>query len=236
MALVIINPETPEDIQKALSDLGHIPVKIPLCHDVASPLKGHPDLQICFIQNYAIHNPLLPEDFLAVLKPHVSLIKGKSLLQETYPDDIPYNVIITKYGALHLQSKTDSSIKDILKVLSIPLFNIKQGYGKCSTAIVNENSIITSDAGIHQKALSISLHSLLIEQGHIVLPGYKYGFIGGATGCDSETFYASGTLEDHPDYKKILAFLAQCNMKYIELSKNRAIDLGSFFFIKESLL
>jgi hypothetical protein len=231
MSIAVINPHTPIDIQRSLKELGHNPVAIPICNEVAEPLRGHPDLQICFIKKYAVYQPLLDSAFLNKISPHVTLVKGANPITDIYPNDISYNAAVTERAVFGLKERTDPSIIRILDTLSIPLINIKQGYGKCSTAIVDSTSIITSDRGIHNAALSVELNSLLIVPGHISLPGYDFGFIGGASGHDKENFYVCGTLKKHPDYNKIVKFVLHCEKNYIELGTNQAIDLGSIFII-----
>jgi len=101
----------------------------------------------------------------------------------------------------------------------------------CSTLIVDDNSIITADNGIHEKALNNKLNSLLISPGNIDLPDYNYGFIGGASGSDNESIFLTGSLENHKDKKKIEIFIKEQNKNIIYLSSKKIIDIGSIFIL-----
>lgn len=56
----------------------------------------------------------------------------------------------------------------------------------------------------------------------------NFGFIGGCTGIlsDSEVGFL-GKVENHPDFEKIKEFLNKYGKRYVSLSKEKLIDLGS---------
>ena len=60
--------------------------------------------------------------------------------------------------------------------------HVKQGYTRCSLLPVDDRSFITSDAGIAKTLAEHDTDVLLIHPGHIHLPGFDYGFIGGTGG------------------------------------------------------
>ena len=94
------------------------------------------------------------------------------------------------------------------------MLEVQQGYTKCSICVVSENAIITSDIGIHCKAKESGIDSLLISPGYIDLPGYKYGFIGGASFKISDNVIAfTGSLDSHPDKDNIEHFLCKYDEK-----------------------
>lgn len=230
--IAIINPDTPQAIITGLMHQGFSPVTIPLCPYVERPVAGHPDIQLCIIGNNIIYEPRIEKTFLQVLSQSTyTLIPGKSHLQATYPYDCAYNCAYTGSIAFHNTKVTDSSIKQILTPYSVPLIHVNQGYTRCSTCIVDSHAIITSDTSIHNAAVNNGIDSLLIQPGYIELPGYKYGFIGGASCMCSDTMYFTGRLSHHPDYSNIVNFIAIHNKKIVFLSDLPAIDTGSIFFI-----
>jgi hypothetical protein len=109
-----------------------------------------------------------------------------------------------------------------------------QGYSKCSTVIIDETRIITADTTIHRKAIAEGLSSLLITSGHVALPGYEYGFLGGASGTTGSTVFFTGTLKKHPDFNAIMSFIEESGKKTLFLSDDNIIDLGSILFINDS--
>ncbi|MEW6525402.1 MAG: DUF6873 family GME fold protein [Spirochaetota bacterium] len=230
--IAIINPDTPQAVITGLLSNGFSPVTIPLCPYVERPIAGHPDIQLCIIGKNIIYEPRIEMTFLQVLS-HLpyTLISGKSYLQANYPYDCAYNCAYTGSIAFHNSKVTDSSIKEILTQCSDPLIHVNQGYTKCSTCIVDSNAIITSDISIHTATVKNGIDSLLIQPGYIELPGYRYGFIGGASGTCSDTIYFTGHLNHHPNCIEIVNFIAKHNKNIAFLSDLPAIDIGSIFFI-----
>lgn len=105
---------------------------------------------------------------------------------------------------------------------------VKQGYSRCAVCVVNEDSIITADRGIAEKARSAGLDVLLIKSGSIELPGFSEGFIGGATirlAPDKIAFV--GSLDQHPDKEAVLCFLQRKGVKAVFLKPGALLDIGS---------
>ena len=101
---------------------------------------------------------------------------------------------------------------------------VNQGY----VCVVSENAIITSDRGIVSAAMKAGLDVLEITPGHIILDGFEYGFIGGASFKLSETELAfTGLLDHHPDKTAILDFLKKHGMTPVYLTHNAIFDVGS---------
>lgn len=60
--------------------------------------------------------------------------------------------------------------------------DVPQGYTRCCLLPVDDTSFITSDNGIAKALIAAGADVLTIEQGHIQLTGFNYGFIGGCAG------------------------------------------------------
>lgn len=156
------------------------------------------------------------------------LSKVIQLYLKKYPNNIQYNVAILGNYAIHNFKYTDNIILEYLDKFNIKKINVKQGYCKCSICIVDENSIITSDEGIHKEVIKYGIDSLLIEKGYIDLFDLDYGFIGGCSGLISkDTLSFFGDIKKHPDYNRILEFVNKKNKKIISLSNEKLLDLGS---------
>lgn len=147
-----------------------------------------------------------------------------------YPENIKYNIV--KVGN-HIICKKDNISKIILEHLLKKKYNIidtKQGYAKCSTCIVDENSIITSDKNIEKVSKKSGIDVLLIKPGYIKLKGLDYGFIGGASVSFDNIVFFNGNIKEHPDYLNIKEFIEQKN-KIIEYLDYPLEDLGSFIIL-----
>lgn len=153
-------------------------------------------------------------------------LEGKkcSLLGLAYPETVKFNIakvgkyIICKWSAI------DLTIKDHILKKAYHVIDVKQGYAKCSTAVVG-SGIITSDKGIYKACLGL-LDCLLIEPGHIILPGLDYGFIGGCMVTVGDYLVCNGNLSKHPDYEKMLVFIERQGLKLLD-TKEPLRDIGS---------
>ncbi len=109
--------------------------------------------------------------------------------------------------------------------------NTKQGYAKCSSCKVTENAVITEDSSIAKALLEVGADVLVIEKGYVSLRGFDCGFIGGASGCDSENVYFCGNIEARPDCDKIFDFCRKHGKNAVSLSRIPLTDVGTVFFI-----
>lgn len=104
---------------------------------------------------------------------------------------------------------------------------VSQGYTKCSTCVLNEQSIITSDASVSRASKSVGMDVLQIRPGYIGLDGFDYGFIGGAAFLLNKDMIAfTGKLDGHPDEKRILRFLEKHGLEPVYLTNDPIFDIG----------
>ncbi len=109
--------------------------------------------------------------------------------------------------------------------------NTKQGYAKCASCKVTENAVITEDSSIAKALIEAGADVLVIEKGYVSLRGFDCGFIGGASGCDTENVYFCGNIETHPDCDKIYDFCRKHGKNAVSLSQIPLTDVGTVFFI-----
>lgn len=152
-------------------------------------------------------------------------------LKENYPDDVLLNAArVGKYLICNEKYTDNIILKETEEENTI---SVSQGYAKCSTLVVNEKSIITSDKGISKKAFNHGIDVLEIEQGHIILDGYNYGFIGGCGALiDKKLMYFTGNINTHPNCNDIKEFLFKKDIKILCGTSNELIDVGSILPIK----
>ena len=96
---------------------------------------------------------------------------------------------------------------------------------------INDENVITADVGISRALSEVGINVLLITPGHISLPPYEYGFIGGASGVDGKTVYFLGDIMTHPDGKKITEFIENLGMKAVSLDSGELQDMGGIVFL-----
>lgn len=200
------------------------------CKEVSEPISYHPDITIHPIN----HNTLIVapnvfdyyEDKLRGMG--IKIIKGETKLGKDYPEDIAYNVGRVGKFAVHNFKYTDEKLKYYLKKENLEFIDIRQGYTKCSMAIIDNIAIITADYPMY-RILSINgIDVLLVSPGYIDLKGYSHGFMGGATGNLSEDVVLfSGNFDTHPDKNKIFNFVKKYNKKIVWLSDKKIMDIGT---------
>jgi hypothetical protein len=174
------------------------------------PEQKHADMQILNINQKVF---LLNESSqlcqkLASYNPTVISQKtGKS-----YPENVLLNFLYlnnTLYGKL---SVIPAELKRYCIENEIKMLNVNQGYCRCSTLVVNENAVITADTSIEIAMKNEGIEVLKISSGSILLDGFDYGFIGGASAkTDEKTVVFFGDITKHPDYKIIEKFCKKHN-------------------------
>lgn len=234
-ANVLIVDGRAKDIIKKLKFLNVEVIPTIKCEELYDAISYHPDIVIHPIK----HDTLVvaPNVFYyyknAFKGTDIKVIEGEKRLGHEYPHNIAYNVArISKY-AIHNFKYTDEKLKYYLEKQGLNLVNVKQGYSKCSTTILNDKAIITSDYSIYKALRETTIDVLLIEQGFIDLPGFNYGFIGGTTGLlsPSELIF-TGKYDSHPDKLTINIFLEKYGLTPIFLRNKKIIDLGSIIPLK----
>ena len=124
--------------------------------------------------------------------------------------------------------KCFTMVKNYCKENGIEIVDVKQGYTRCSTAVIGKNSAITADSTIYNALTKNGIDVLKIDSGSIRLDGYDYGFIGGAcTMIDDGTVAFFGDIKTHPNFRKIERFCIIHNVRIINLAENKPLtDVG----------
>lgn len=156
-------------------------------------------------------------------------------LEEKYPSDCRLNALIlgnTLFGNICSCEK----LKICAESNNIRMIDVKQGYTRCSSCVVSEKAIITSDTAIERAAKSAGIDVLLVPPGEIVLEGYDYGFIGGASAKLSATELAfTGKVSALSYYDRLESFCHNYGVTATELTQLPLFDIGGMVQIKEKI-
>mgnify|MGYP000938080548 CR=1 FL=1 len=227
---VIVAGNCDEEVLASLRKLRLEIIPTCRCPDVDQSIAYHPDIVIHPVNhNTLVIAPNVFDYYKEVLSgKNIKLIKGERELKVKYPYDIAYNVGRVENFALHRLDSTDEVLKFYLEKEGLEFINVRQGYTKCSMAIIDEGSVITSDIPIYNILREKGIDVLLISPGYIDLEYQDYGFIGGATGNFSkDTVLVSGLFHNHPDGERILNFIKSKNLDIYFLSSKNIVDLGT---------
>jgi hypothetical protein len=229
MKNVIVDFRIHNEEKEILVSMGYGLLVCPSSNLLYEAVCGHPDMLMSVTDSgIIVHNNMSNEFIQDLLSLNYTVYKSSSVLQNKYPYNICLNSLNIGNLFVHLINFTDTNLLSLVK--NKKLINVKQGYTKCSTCIVNNHAAITSDVSI-AKALNVEgVDVLLLPPGDILLPGLNYGFIGGATGllCDNVlAFY--GHLDHYLYGKEVLKFLNKHKVEPVFLRNGKLIDRGSIF-------
>ena len=246
MSKIFISDCTDICLQEHFINTGHDLFRVMSSGAVQDPVSCHPDMFIC--------RPGISDCSPAVICPDIELrdgsgrhldvlslcgdedrcrhfIRGSVHLRRDYPHDIAYNAACTGRFFIHNLKYTDPVLLEAAKSLGMQLINVRQGYAKCSTVIVDSTSIITYDRGLGRSCSDAGMEVLTVAPGHVKLPGYDTGFIGGSSGRIDNTVIFNGNLEDHPDFHAIIQFIHNKGLEVKWFREWPLTDTGSFIQI-----
>lgn len=213
MKRVYISQNADKRLTDYIESRGFSPVYVHTEGVVPPGISCHPDIFLCK---------------MGVTESAPVFFAGDNIPGMTYPEDIVFNAACTGKYFLHNLSYTDEKLLLAAKAMGMKLINVRQGYTKCSVAVIDETSLITYDDGI-VKACSPykELDVLKITPGHILLEGYNTGFIGGTCGRIGNEIVFHGDLSAHPDFEIIKEFISRKNLGCKWFTEFPLTDIGS---------
>ena len=233
--VAVVDYKMTKEAKESLINYGYKVITLPPHSKLGCGVSSHPDMLIFATDTTLITSESYYDENTALINEIISntgfsLAVTSAEIGEKYPNDVTFNVAcVGKY----LIANTDYTEKEILRLANergMTLININQGYAKCSIAVVGDNAVITSDNGIYKTLTEkTDLDILKIREGFIDLPPFDYGFIGGATGSDSQNVYFCGDLNSHPDGDSIKAFCQKHSKNAVSLSSGKLADVGTIF-------
>ncbi len=229
----IISGDISEKIIESLMKFGIELIYTETHPSLPLPLSCHPDMQMVNIgKGVFICTPDMSENTVTKLRElGFEVIRGSVRVKDLYPFDVAYNCAIVGENAFLNPKYTDPIILEFFVKNNIKVHPIKQGYAKCSTAVVSQEAVITADMQIHMKAVEAGIDSLLIPpQKNIILEGYDYGFIGGCSGLISDKEIAFfGDISTLKSAETIFEFCIKHGKNVISLAEGNLIDSGGLF-------
>lgn len=227
---VIVDCNAPESLFRFF-DINKIEyIKSSFIENTIDSVSTHPDMQICHLGgvDFVCDSSVYCYYSDNMRRYGINVIEGKKKITSTYPNDISYNVVITDKFLMHKLEYTEDVIKKHVESTGISIYNVKQGYTKCATCIIDKNALITSDQGIYKTCVSENIDCLLIENDKIKLGDRYDGFIGGCCGMiDYKTLLFCGDIKCHSSYNKILDFAKKYDVNIISSSNEILTDVGS---------
>lgn len=229
MKTVIVDFRIHNVEKESLLSMGYNLLICPSSNLLYDAVCGHPDMLMHITGNNIIVHQDMKSEFIQNLELlNYNVYKSSSTLQTKYPYNIRLNSLSIGNLFVHSINFTDTNLLSLVK--NKKLVNVKQGYTKCSTCIINNHAAITSDVSIAKALILEKIDVLLVPPGDILLPGLNYGFIGGATGLLRDNILAFyGHLDYYLHGKEVLKFLKKHRVEPVFLRNGKLIDRGSIF-------
>lgn len=225
VTLCVISSGFPE-IKESLAKRGIEVIEAEPLEILQKPVRSHADMLLHDLGKGRVITAKGADNLKAELEAYGFEVSVQELGGE-YPDDIALNCFCLANKLFCKKDSTSGILLKYYQYIGAEAVNVKQGYAKCSTAIVDERSIITADARIAQAAQNCGLNVLRIHSGGILLPGCDTGFMGGCCGLISPMELAfTGKLSNHIDSDIIKAFCAARGIDIIELTDSALTDIG----------
>lgn len=237
--IVIIGEKYCRALQNGVKKIGINVLPMPDNPYVDVRLSGHADLSVLHLGgNRLLLAPYLKRSsFSQQLEDRGFDIRFADIEQSAlYPNDAQMNVCILGNKVIYNpQTGSDAIVKYLTIGNGAIQVSSRQGYSRCSVCVVNDNAIITADEGICRSAEAHGVDVLKIRPGYIDLPGFDYGFIGGASFKLSDTKLAfTGGLDKHPDAERIIEFASLHNIDIVYITDKPAFDIGGAIPIIEA--
>lgn len=150
-----------------------------------------------------------------------------------YPSDVLFDALAVGDSLYGHPTATSRVLRE-----AYPRFvPTRQGYARCSVAMLSPTCAVTSDLALGAQLRADGIEVLTIRPGHIRLPGYDTGFIGGAGGRLPDGRYAFfGDLMLHPDGEAIAAFAHAHKIKTVSLAAEPLSDNGGMVVLSARTL
>jgi len=220
MKQIFISENIPEPIEDFLITEGFILRKLRSCNSLSLPVSSHADMLIFSDGRRMITTKEYYENNKEIFA-SCDITAADITLGNRYPQDVALNCFVAGdrlYGRLE-------SVCDNIRNLYLKQTNLSQGYAKCSTLLFGNNAI-TADEGIASALAFNGTNVLRISPGKILLPGYDYGFIGGASFVYGRNIIFFGDITAHPDFTMIRSFIENSGYSITYTDTHPLIDLG----------
>jgi hypothetical protein len=232
MNTVCLSENANKLLKNNLRAKGYELIEIRSTEAVYDAVSSHADIYLCRLPGEIIVAPVqLPLIEEELLRCQVNFLSGVSALGLKYPFNVGFNAAWVGNYLIHNTRHSDSVLLARAENAGLKLLQVKQGYTKCSITVVDENSVITSDQGLETSLRRHGIRVLLISPGHVSLPGFPYGFLGGASGRLKDEIIFNGDLTRHPDFERIVTFIEERGLKPVWFSEYPLEDIGSIIQI-----
>jgi hypothetical protein len=237
--MIVVSQSLPREYLSYLQALDRTTVILPPDPRLPAPVSSHPDML------FFIHGQVLITDrvyYLNMARNEIDQICHFGDLRlcltdappkKDYPHDIRFNVLsIGQFFFCH-PTHTSAAIQTLAVHEKKDLVPTHQGYARCAACPIGDHAMITADPSLASAAKKHDLDVCFIRQGHVLLPGYPHGLIGGCCGAIEHELFFCGDPSLHPDGESMLTFIRSHGIIPRIIPKLPLFDAGSLFFLPQ---
>lgn len=227
----VIAGNTPEgeiDVLRRYFD--HV-ILLPPDESIAAPVACHPDMNFTVIGDALVTHVSYYRTAKEEMD-RICALGGFRLILSSmergadYPRDIGFNALIFNGTIAGNIKYLSPELVTLAESMGMEAVSVKQGYTACSSAYFGD-LLCTADRGIARACEWLGAEVLLIPQNSgIALPGYEYGFIGGACGFCENTAFFYGNPGLHPVLAPLCDALERRGIEVVPLSEEKLTDRG----------
>lgn len=237
--LALISEKADKNITNSLIQLGFTVVFIPQDNRLAPPVAHHADMLVFKLEDTVFCNEKYfnkNQNIFNIISSYGYRVFPSCFnVSGDYPNDIALNQAVLKKTIVGKRESCAQSILDHVTNWNYTYRSVKQGYAKCSTLILGDKAIISADNGILGVARELGMDILKISNGshEIILDGYDYGFIGGASTVYENDVLFFGNLALHSQGNDIANFCKKHGFIVKSLSDTPLCDLGGAIILPD---
>lgn len=226
----LVDLKMPINIRIALMKYGIETISCPEWDGLDAPVSSHPDMLLYPLEKGRV---LIGKEYYEKNKAFFDALPLKYVLCDKTPTgEYPFDVLFDALGVNDTLYGKEGYVSKELTAAYTRFVPVKQGYARCSVAMLSDDCAVTADKGIASALKNDGVDVLVIKEGHIRLDGYNTGFIGGSGGrLPSGEYIFFGDVLSHPDGDKILDFANNHKIKTVSLSGIPLSDHGGFIII-----
>lgn len=227
---ILVDNKMTKEMRDALFCHGITCISLPSYSRLHTPVSAHPDILLYRLGSGEV---VIGEDYYNENRAFFDRLGFEYVTSnETPHGDYPNDVIFDVLGVGDTLYGKEGCVSLVIKKEYPRFVSVKQGYVRCSVAMLSDSCAVTADKGISEALKKDGIDVLDIRPGRIKLEGHDTGFIGGAGGRLKDREYLFfGDILSHPDGKSILEFAEKNGIKAVSLTGLPLSDHGGFVVI-----
>ena len=223
--------EEAEDIIEELEGKGIRVLRVKRADGLPAPICSHADLQVLPLGNSLIAVNEEQTGLIASLEEEGFNVIRVGDFSNKYPHDCRLNLLPVGDMLLGNVSVMPS---EVLALGHFRPVNVRQGYTRCSSVLIDESTVLTDDKTIGDTVLNFVKYSVILKQEEIILKGYDHGFIGGTCGkISSDTIAFAGRIPATEFGRLLKDALTQHGCSFCELGSAELTDIGGIVPLKQ---